>query len=35
MQTVAAKAALTAANIKPELIDTVVVGNVLTVSFQL
>ncbi|KAJ3638171.1 hypothetical protein MTP99_001576 [Tenebrio molitor] len=32
MQTVAAKAALTAANIKPELIDTVVVGNVLTSS---
>lgn len=32
LQTVAAKAALTAGNVKPELIDTVIVGNVLTVS---
>jgi len=32
LQVVAAKAALTAANVKPELIDTVNVGNVLTSS---
>lgn len=32
LQTIAAKAALTAANVKPELVDTVVVGNVLSVS---
>lgn len=32
LQTVAAKAALTAANVKPELVDTVVVGNVMSVS---
>lgn len=31
LQTVAAKAALTAANVKPEQVDTVVIGNVLTV----
>lgn len=35
LQTVANKAALTAANVKPELIDTIVVGNVLTVSFSI
>ncbi|RZC35714.1 3-ketoacyl-CoA thiolase, mitochondrial, partial [Asbolus verrucosus] len=32
LQTVAAKAVLTAANVKPELIDSVIVGNVLTHS---
>ncbi|EFA05913.1 3-ketoacyl-CoA thiolase, mitochondrial [Tribolium castaneum] len=32
LQTVAAKAALASGNVKPELIDTVVVGNVLTSS---
>ncbi|CAH1979693.1 unnamed protein product [Acanthoscelides obtectus] len=32
LQTIAAKAALTAANVKPELIDSVIVGNVLTAA---
>lgn len=32
IQTVAAKAALAAANVKSQLVDTVVIGNVLTVS---
>lgn len=31
LQTVAAKAALAAANVKPELVDTVTMGNVLQV----
>lgn len=33
IQTVAAKAALAAANVKSQLVDTVVIGNVLTVSY--
>lgn len=32
LQTVAAKAALASANVKPELVDTVTIGNVLSVS---
>lgn len=32
LQTVAAKAALASANVKPELVDSVIVGNVLTLS---
>lgn len=32
LQTIAAKAALTAANVKPELVDTVTIGNVIAVS---
>lgn len=32
LQTIAAKAALQSANVKPELIDTVNIGNVLSVS---
>ncbi|KAJ8979736.1 hypothetical protein NQ317_004723 [Molorchus minor] len=32
LQTIAAKAALTSANVKPESVDTVVIGNVLTAS---
>lgn len=34
LQTIAAKAALTSANVKPELVDTVNIGNVLQVSFS-
>lgn len=33
LQTIAAKAALASANVKPELVDTVNIGNVLQVSF--
>lgn len=33
LQTVAAKAALASANVKPDLVDTVNIGNVLQVSF--
>lgn len=32
LQTIAAKAALASANVKPELVDTVNIGNVLQVS---
>lgn len=35
LQTVAAKAALASANVKPELVDTVTIGNVLSVSASL
>lgn len=35
LQTIAAKAALTEGNINPELIDSVVVGNVLAVSISI
>lgn len=31
LQTIASKAALAAANVKPDLVDTVVIGNVLQV----
>lgn len=34
LQTVAAKAALAAANVSPEAVDSVVIGNVLTVSIK-
>lgn len=33
LQTVAAKAALASAKVNPELVDTVTIGNVLSVSF--
>lgn len=32
LQTIAAKAALASANVRPELVDTVTIGNVLAVS---
>lgn len=34
LQTVAAKAALAAANVKPEMVDTVTIGNVLQVNYS-
>lgn len=35
LQTFAAKAALTAANVQPEKVDTVIIGNVLSVNIYL
>ncbi|XP_074042171.1 3-ketoacyl-CoA thiolase, mitochondrial [Leptinotarsa decemlineata] len=32
LQTIASKAALTAANVKPEMVDSTIIGNVLTIS---